>query len=96
MYNRFKDKGFEIYGVSLDQDPTRWKGAIEKDGLTWKHVSDLKGWSSSAGQTYNIHSIPSTVLVDPAGKIVAKGLRGEELDAKLQELLGASNAVKGQ
>ena len=96
MYKRFKDKGFEIYGVSLDQDPTRWKGAIEKDGLTWKHVSDLKGWSSSAGQTYNIHSIPSTVLVDPAGKIVAKGLRGEELDAKLQELLGASSADKGQ
>ena len=98
MYKRFKDKGFEIYGVSLDQDPTRWKGAIEKDGLTWRHVSDLKGWSSSAGQTYNIHSIPSTVLVDPSGKIVAKGLRGEELNAKLQELLdsGTANSLENR
>ena len=95
MYKRFKDKGFEIYGVSLDQDPTRWKSAIEKDGLTWIHVSDLKGWSSSAGQTYNVHSIPFTVLVDPDGKIVAKGLRGEELDAKLQDLLGVTPIEKG-
>lgn len=95
MYKRFKDKGFEIYGVSLDQDPTRWEGAIEKDGLTWRHVSDFKGWSSSAGQTYNVHSIPYTVLVDPDGKIVAKGLRGEELDAKLQDLLGLTLMEKG-
>ena len=86
MYNKYKDKGFEIYGVSLDQDPLRWKKAIEADGLTWKHVSDLKGWSSSAGQMYNIKSIPATVLVDPAGKIIAKGLRGEELEAKLAEI----------
>jgi peroxiredoxin len=88
MYNKYKDKGFEIYGVSLDQDPLRWKKAIEADGLTWKHVSDLKGWSSSAGQTYNIRSIPATVLIDPTGKIIAKGLRGEELEAKLAEILG--------
>lgn len=58
-------------------------------------MSDLKGWSSSAGQTYNVHSIPSTVLVDPDGKIVAKGLRGEELDAKLQDLLGVTPMEKG-
>jgi peroxiredoxin len=88
MYNKYKDKGFEIYGVSLDQDPLRWKKAIEADGLTWKHVSDLKGWSSSAGQTYNIKSIPATVLLDPSGKIIAKGLRGEELEAKLAEIFG--------
>lgn len=86
MYNKYKDMGFEIYAVSLDQDPLRWKKAIEADGLTWKHVSDLKGWSSSAGQTYNIKSIPATVLLDPSGKIIAKGLRGEELDAKLAEI----------
>ncbi len=92
LYNQYKDKGFEIYGVSLDQDPTRWKGAIEKDGLTWKHVSDLKGWSSAAGQLYGIRSIPSTVLLDPAGKIIAKNLRGEELAAKLAEVFG----IKGQ
>ena len=88
LYNQYKDKGFEIYGVSLDQDPTRWKGAIEKDGLTWNHVSDLKGWSSAAGQLYGIRSIPSTVLLDPAGKIIAKNLRGEALAAKLAEVFG--------
>ncbi len=88
LYNKYKDKGFEIYGVSLDQDPNRWVAAIEKDGLTWKHVSDLKGWSSSAGQLYGIRSIPATVLLDPNGKIIAKNLRGEDLAAKLQEVLG--------
>ncbi|MFN6048651.1 MAG: peroxiredoxin family protein, partial [Bacteroidota bacterium] len=86
MYNKYKDKGFEIYAVSLDQDPLRWKKAIEADGLTWRHVSDLKGWSSSAGQTYNIKSIPSTVFLDPAVKFIAKGLSCEELEAKLAEI----------
>lgn len=89
MYKHFKDKSFEIYGISLDQDPNRWKAAIEKDSLIWKHVSDLQGWGSSAGKTYGIHSIPSTVLLDPMGKIIAKGLRGEELAAKLDEILGS-------
>ena len=89
MYNKYKDKGFEIYAVSLDQDPLRWKKAIEADGLTWRHVSDLKGWSSSAGQTYNVKSIPATFLLDPKGKIIAKGLRGEELEAKLAEIFNS-------
>ena len=88
LYNKYKEMGFEIYGVSLDQDANRWAAAIEKDGLTWKHVSDLKGWSSSAGQLYGIRSIPATVLLDPTGKIIAKNLRGEELAAKLQEVFG--------
>jgi len=88
LYNKYKDMGFEIYGVSLDQDANRWAAAIEKDGLTWKHVSDLKGWSSAAGQVYGIRSIPATVLLDPSGKIIAKNLRGEELAAKLQEVFG--------
>ena len=88
LYKRFKSKGFEIYGVSLDQDLNRWKGAIATDSLTWKHVSDLKGWQSSAAQLYDVHSIPQTFLLDKNGKIVAKGLRGEELEAKLEELLG--------
>jgi thiol-disulfide isomerase/thioredoxin len=88
LYNKYKDKGFEIYGVSLDQDPNRWAAAIEKDGLTWKHVSDLKGWGSSAGQLYGIRSIPATVLLDSNGKIIAKNLRGEELADKLREIFG--------
>ena len=76
MYNKYKDKGFEIYGVSLDQDPLRWKKAIEADGLTWKHVSDLKGWSSSAGQTYNIRSIPATVLIAEGNHFRKRRWRG--------------------
>lgn len=93
LYNQYKSKGFEIYGVSLDQDPARWKAAIEKDGLIWKHVSDLKGWSSAAGQLYGIRSIPSTVLLDPSGKIIAKNLRGEELAAKLAEVFGITDSA---
>lgn len=87
MYNKYKDKGFEIFGVSLDQSREKWLAAIEKDKLTWPHVSDLKGWESSAAQLYNVTAIPQTVLVDPEGKIIAKGLRGAELEAKLATLL---------
>lgn len=88
LYSRFKSKGFEIYGVSLDSDPNRWKGAIAADSLSWYHVSDLGGWQSSAAALYQVHSIPQTFLLDKNGKIVAKGLRGEQLEAKLEELLG--------
>lgn len=87
MYDKYKGKGFEIYGVSLDQSRDKWLGAIEKDGLQWPHVSDLKGWESSAAQLYNVSAIPQTVLLDPEGKIIAKGLRGEELEKKLASLL---------
>lgn len=87
VYNKYKAKGFEILGVSLDEDPERWKAAVLKDGLTWKHVSDLKGWQSVAAQTYQVSSIPFTVLLDKEGRIIAKGLRGAELERKLSELL---------
>lgn len=89
MYNAYKNKGagFEIFGVSLDQSKDKWVQAIEKDGLTWPHVSDLQGWQSSAAQLYNVSAIPQTVLIDPQGKIVAKGLRGEDLEQKLASLL---------
>jgi thiol-disulfide isomerase/thioredoxin len=87
LYNTYKAKGFEIYGVSLDDDPNKWKAAVQKDGLTWKHVSDLKGWQNTAAKTYQVGSIPFTVLLDKNGRIIAKGLRGEELEAKLAELL---------
>ncbi|ARS35053.1 TlpA disulfide reductase family protein [Pontibacter actiniarum] len=89
MYNKYKDKGkgFEIFGVSLDQSEDKWLAAIKKDNLTWPHVSDLKGWESAAAQLYNVTAIPQTVLVDPEGKIIAKGLRGEELENKLETLL---------
>lgn len=86
-YNKFKDKNFTILGVSLDDDKEKWQSAIEKDGLPWTHVSDLKGWESVAARTYNIQSIPANFLVDPDGNILARDLRGEELAAKLAEVL---------
>ncbi len=86
-YNKYKSKGFEIFGVSLDQKEDRWLKAIEKDGLTWPHVSDLKGWGSSAAKDYGVSSIPQTFLLDREGKIIAKNLRGPALEAKLKEVL---------
>lgn len=86
-YAKFKNKGFEIFGVSLDQDKSRWVDAIQKDGITWPQVSDLKQWQSSVVRQYNIQGIPYTVLLDREGKILAKNLRGEELEKKLAEVL---------
>ena len=86
-YNKFKNKGFEIFGVSLDKNEDRWVKAIEKDGLTWMHVSDLKGWGSVAAKDYGVSSIPQTFLLDKEGKIIAKNLRGPALEAKLTEVL---------
>lgn len=92
-YNKFKDKkfkggnGFTIYSVSLDTDKSRWKQAIDKDGLIWPyHVSDLKMWSSEVVAKYNIMGIPTNVLVNENGVIIAKNLRGEDLEAMLEKL----------
>jgi peroxiredoxin len=87
MYNKYKDKGFEIFGVSLDESRDKWLKAIAMDKLTWPHVSDLKGWSSAAAQLYNIQAIPQTLLLDKEGKIIAKNLRGKALEEKLASLL---------
>jgi len=89
-YAKYKDKGFEIYGVSLDKDMRKWKYAIEKDGITWIQVSDLKGWSNVAAKRYKVSSIPQTFLLDREGRIIAKNLRGAALEAKLAEVLGES------
>jgi thiol-disulfide isomerase/thioredoxin len=87
-YNKFKDKGFDIYSVSLDQDKGRWIGAITQDGLVWKsHVSDLKGWQSAASAIYGVQSIPAQFLLDKEGRIIAKNLRGDQLSEKLSEIL---------
>lgn len=86
-YNQFKDKNFTILGVSLDDDKDKWQEAIAKDGLTWTHVSDLKGWESVAARSYEVQSIPANFLVDPSGIIIATNLRGEELAAKLAAVL---------
>lgn len=87
-YQTYKDKGFTILGVSLDGGGQKnaWLEAIKKDGLTWTEVSDLKGWNNDAAKLYNIISIPQNFLIDPNGVIIAKNLRGEELQKKLASL----------
>jgi peroxiredoxin len=87
MYNRFKNQGFEIYGVSLDKERDAWLNAIKEDNLTWYHVSDLQMWSSPVVRLYGFSGIPYTVLVDKEGRIIAKNLRGEQLEQKLEEVL---------
>ncbi len=91
LYNDYKDKGFEIIGVSFDESRSKWIDAIHQDQLTWPHVSDLKGWSSAAGKLYAVNSIPATVLLDREGNIVAKNLRGDALRKKLEEIYGAED-----
>jgi peroxiredoxin len=86
-YNEFKGKGFDILGVSLDRSRADWVQAIAEDGLPWHHVSDLRYFDSKAAKDYNITGIPFSVLVDPNGIIVAKDLRGPELQKKLAEVL---------
>jgi peroxiredoxin len=90
MYNELHDKGLNIIGVSLDNPngKEKWLEAIQKDGLIWNHVSNLKGWNDPIAVLYNIKSIPATYILDSKGNIVAKNLRGEELKAKIKELLG--------
>jgi peroxiredoxin len=90
VFNKFKDRNFTVLGVSLDDKKDAWVKAIEKDNLTWTHVSDLQQWNNAVARLYKVQSIPQNFLVDPNGKIVAKDLRGEELEKKLCELLGCN------
>lgn len=87
LYNEFHAKGLNIIGVSLDDDATKWKDAIAKDKLTWNQVSNLKGFEDPIAIQYDIQQIPTTFVLDSKGNIVAKDLRGDELKAKVQELL---------
>jgi thiol-disulfide isomerase/thioredoxin len=89
LYKKYKDRGFEIFSVSLDQNKDPWIKAIADDNLIWSnHVSDLRGWGNEAARSYGVSSIPFTVLLDKEGNIIAKQLRGEGLVKKLEELLG--------
>jgi peroxiredoxin len=89
-YQQYKDKGFQILGVSLDRpgQKDRWMKAIHDDNLTWTHVSDLQFWDNAVAKQYGIQGIPYSFLLDPTGKIIAKNLRGEELQKKLAEIYG--------
>ncbi len=86
-YKKYNKKGFEIFQVSLDKTKKAWENGIVADNLSWPyHVSDLKYWSSEPAKLYNVRSIPSSFLIDPQGKIIAKNLRGSALSAKLAEI----------
>lgn len=86
-YNKFKDKNFTVLGVSLDEKKDAWLAAIKKDNLAWPQVSDLKYWESPVVPLYGIEGIPYNVLLDATGKVIAEGLRGPALEAKLTEVL---------
>ena len=86
-YNRFKDKGFTVFGVSYDTKKDRWKKAITDDHLGWNQVSDLQGWKNSTSDQYGIKAIPSNVLIDKNGIIIAKNIFGNKLTEKLSELM---------
>lgn len=87
LYKKFRNKGFTVYSVSLDDNVEAWQEAIKKDGLIWpNHVSDLKKWESPLPQLYGFNGIPHTVLLNPEGNIIGVGLRGQELEQKLNEL----------
>ncbi|TKC64068.1 AhpC/TSA family protein [Pedobacter hiemivivus] len=85
-YNAYKDKGFTVVGISLDDKAANWKKAIRDDKMPWTQLSDLKGWKNEISTSYGIQAIPSNLLIDPSGKIIAKDLRGEMLENKLREL----------
>ena len=86
-YNKFKSKGFEVYGVSLDKSQDAWENAIKQDGLSWINVSDLGGWNSAGAATYCVRSIPGNFLLDENGVIVAKNLRGANLHAEVGKVI---------
>lgn len=89
VYNKYKDQGFEILGVSLDNNREKWLQAIQQDGLTWEHMSDLKQWSSESVAVYGFKGIPYTVLIDPEGNIVAQHLRSAGLETTLAGIFGS-------
>lgn len=87
VYNQYKDKGFQVLGVSLDRNETQWKEAIAKDGLVWPQISNLQYFNGPIAQLYGIRAIPASFLLDENGVIIAKNLRGPALGAKVAELL---------
>lgn len=95
-YNKFKPNGFEIFSVSLDEKKNDWIKAIQKDGLSWEHVSDLKGRYNKAALIYNINGIPDNILIDKNGLIIGRNLRGEDLNRKLGEIMVSNASVTSE
>ncbi|WP_236059515.1 TlpA disulfide reductase family protein [Chitinophaga rhizophila] len=86
-YSRFRHKGFDVVSISLDEKREKWLAAIQADNLAWTQVSDLKGWKNAVAEKYGIKAIPQNLLIDPNGNIIAKNLRGDALERKLEEVL---------
>ena len=86
-YSKFRGKGLEIVGVSLDEKKEDWENAVKDMGLGWIQASDLKGWECSAARLYQVQGIPACVLINQKGEIVGRDLRGDELLGRLSELL---------
>ena len=86
-YKKYHDRGFDIVGLSFDREKEPWVAAITEWEMPWIHLSDLKYWKSIASDVYNVNSIPDNLLIDPEGTVIARGLRGEDLEAKLAEVI---------
>lgn len=89
LYPKYKDKGFEILGISLDENTHAWKKAVEKDKINWLQVNDNGGWDAKTGIQWGVYQIPTSYLVDKEGRVVAMDLEEKELEKKLKELLGS-------
>ncbi|HET9057580.1 MAG TPA: TlpA disulfide reductase family protein [Chitinophagaceae bacterium] len=87
LYKKYKSKGLEIYGLSIDEQKSKWLKAIAKDKLTWPQVIDNKGWDAPSAATYGVDAIPANFLLDKTGKIIAINLERQELEGKLKDLL---------
>ena len=87
-YDKYHSKGFNVVGLSFDRNKESWVKAIKEKELNWTHLSDLKYWNTIAASTYGINAIPSSLLVDPSGKVIARDLRGAALGKKLAEIYG--------
>jgi peroxiredoxin len=86
LYNEYKDKGFEIFGVSIDTNKDKWVKAILDDRITWMQVSEMKGWNSKAIHDYEVSGIPAVFIIDPQGMIIAKNIHGDELKQFMNKL----------
>lgn len=87
LYNEYKDKGFTIFSVSLDKKKEAWLKGIHDDQLNWTHVSDIAFWNCAPAKLYGVRAIPSNVLIDESGTIIARNLMGEDLEKKLKEIM---------
>lgn len=91
VYEKYHSQGFEVVGVSLDSDGNKWKEAVQKDDLPWIHISDLKGWNNEIASAFEIHAIPSNILIDKEGKIIAINLRGNALERAVKKLFNSKD-----